>query len=304
LTFAIGSKENLMAKKEIKIGNHIVGDGHPVFMIAEIGINHNGDMQIAKKLIDGAFVCNWHCVKFQKRTPEICVPEAQKNVMRDTPWGRIPYIEYRKKIEFGEEQYRYIDSYCKEKPILWSASVWDIPSLEFLMEYDVPFIKIPSAKLTEDKLLIESAKTAKPIILSTGMSTLEELDHAVEILEKHSKGNYILMHTNSAYPAPIEELNLNLISFLKERYNCIVGYSGHEYDLEPSVVAVAMGAKVLERHVTLNHNMWGSDQSASLEVHAMDFLFRRIANIDVMLGDGGKRITASERPIREKLRGK
>lgn len=292
-----------MPNKVIRIGNHLIGDGHPVFMLAEIGINHNGDMQIAKKLIDGTFVCGWHGIKFQKRTPEICVPEAQKNVIRDTPWGKITYLEYRKKVEFGKDEYDYIDKYCKEKPILWSASVWDLPSLEFIMKYDVPFIKIPSAKLTESDLLAETAKSGKPVILSTGMSTLDEIDDAVRILEKDSNGNYILMHTNSAYPAPLEDLNLNIIKTLKSRYNCIVGYSGHEYDLEPSVVAVTLGAKIIERHITLDHAMWGSDQAASLEIHAMSFLIRRIENIDTMMGDGFKRIMPSERTVREKLRG-
>lgn len=296
-------KEQKMPFKTIKIDNQEVGDNAPVYMIAEIGINHNGSIEITKKLIDAAYACNWHCVKFQKRTPEVCVPEHQKNVMRDTPWGKMTYLEYRYKVEFEEKEYSYIDKYCKEKPIAWTASPWDLGSLEFILKYDVPFIKIPSAKLTEVEFLKSAAESGKPVILSTGMSTVEEIDAAVDLLEKHSKGDYALMHTNSTYPTPPEELNLLAINFLKDRYKCVVGYSGHEYDLEPTVVAVALGAKIIERHVTLDHNMWGSDHFASLEVHAMDMLYKRIKNIDVMLGDGIKKLTPKEMEVRKKLRG-
>lgn len=289
--------------KTVALDGRLVGDQQSVYFIAEIGLNHNGDLQIAKKLIDAGFATNWDCVKFQKRTPEICVPEHQKNVMRETPWGKITYLAYRYKVEFEKEQYDYIDKYCREKPISWTASVWDLKSLEFLMQYDVPMIKIPSAKLTEHEYLVESSKSGKPVMLSTGMSTIEEIDAAVNILEKHSKGNYILMHTNSTYPTPITDLNLRLIPFLKERYGCVVGYSGHEMDLEPSVVAATLGASIIERHVTLDHNMWGSDHFASLEVHALDMLRKRIRNINVMLGDGVKRLTEKELAVRKKLRG-
>lgn len=292
-----------MASKNIKINDHFIGDDQLVFMIAEIGLNHNGSIEIAKKLIDAAFACNWQCVKFQKRTPEICVPENQKNILRDTPWGKMTYLEYRHKVEFGHDEYSYIEKYCKEKPIYWTASVWDIPSLNFILQYDVPFIKVPSAKLTEDELLREVAKSGKPVILSTGMSTMEEVDNAVNILEKYADGNYVLMHTNSSYPTPIEELNLLTIKLLKERYNCIVGYSGHEYDLEPSVFAVVLGAKIIERHVTLDHNMWGSDHFASLEVHAMDLLYKRLKNVDIILGNGMKKLGQHEMEVRKKLRG-
>jgi N-acetylneuraminate synthase len=271
-------------------------------MIAEIGINHNGSVTIAKKLIDAAFACNWHCVKFQKRTPDLCVPQEQKNVIRDTPWGKITYLDYRYKVEFGDEEYSYIDKYCREKPILWIASAWDIPSLEFILGYDVPFIKIASAKLTDIELIKAASRSGKPVILSTGMSSVEEIDAAVNVLERHSGGDYILMHTNSAYPAPIEEVNLHVIGFLRDRYHCIVGYSGHEYNLEPSMVAAYLGAKVIERHVTISHDMWGSDQAASLEISGMDVLCKRINSINLMLGDGIKRITAKEMESRKKLR--
>ena len=292
-----------MANQTIKIKDHIIGNGNPAFMIAEIGINHNGSLDIAKKLIDAAFACNWHCVKFQKRTPDLCVPEDYKNNLIDTPWGKITYLEYKYKVEFNHKEYSYINRYCKEKPIDWTASVWDVRSLEFLLTYDVPFIKIPSAKLTEHELLKLTSQSGKPVILSTGMSTIEEVDKAVETLERYSKGDYILMHTNSAYPAPVGELNLRVIDSLRDRYKCIVGYSGHEFGLEPSVIAVALGAKVLERHITLNHNMWGSDHASSLEVHAMDMLIKRIEGIKAALGDGVKRVMETELGSRKKLRG-
>jgi len=292
-----------MANQYIKIQDHNVGDDNPVFMIAEIGINHNGSLDIAKKLIDAAFACDWHCVKFQKRTPDLCVPEDQKNILRDTPWGRITYLDYRYKVEFGHEEYSYIDRYCREKPVYWTASVWDMPSLEFMLTYNVPFIKIPSAKLTDHELLKLASQSGKPVILSTGMSTIEEVDEAVEVLEKYSHGNYMLMHTNSAYPSPVEELNLRTINLLKGRYKCVVGYSGHEYGLEPSVIAVSLGAKIIERHITLDHNMWGSDHAASLEVHGMDMLHKRIKEIMNVLGDGVKRVTEAELKARKKLRG-
>jgi N-acetylneuraminate synthase len=275
--------------------------GKDIFLIAEIGLNHNSDMQIAKKLIDASFACGWDCVKFQKRTPDKCVPEHQKNVIRDTPWGKMTYLDYRKKIEFGESEYSYIKNYCKEKPILWTASAWDMPSLHFLLKYDVPFIKIPSAKLTHYELLRTAAMSGKPVLLSTGMSTVEEIDMAVGLLQGYSK-DFALMHTNSSYPAPLEEINLLTIPFLKERYGCEVGYSGHEYGLEPTVIAVALGARIIERHITLDHNMWGSDQEASLEIHAMDMLQKRIREVLISLGDGIKKVTEKEMVVRDKLR--
>lgn len=272
------------------------------YLIAEVGINHNGDLQIAKKLIDAVYACSWNCVKFQKRNPDICVPEEQKKIIKETPWGKMTYLEYKYKLEFGKEEYDYIDKYCREKPISWTASVWDIDSLNFIRKYDVAFIKIPSAKVTDLELIEEAAPTKLPIILSTGMSTLEEVDKAVDILKKYTS-NFLLMHTNSSYPARIEEVNLNCIRTLRERYNCEVGYSGHEYGLEPTVFAIALGAKVVERHITLDHTMWGTDQSASVEPMGMDILYKRIRNVKQILGDGIKRITESELIIRKKLRG-
>lgn len=292
-----------MANKEIWLGDYLVNEHSFPYMIAEIGINHNGDLQIAKKLIDAANACLWNCVKFQKREPDIAVPEAQKNVMRDTPWGRITYLEYKKKIEFGKEEYDYIDKYCREKPLAWTASPWDIPSLEFLLDYDLPFIKIASAGNADRDMMKLACESGKPLLVSTGMSTLEETDTMVDFLEKHSNGDYILLHTNSVYPTPAEEINLRMIKTLRERYHCLVGYSGHEQDLEPSVVATAVGAKVIERHITLDHNMWGTDQAASLSVAAMAMLQGRMKEVLVMLGTGEKTVTEKEKEVRRKLRG-
>lgn len=292
-----------MANAEIESENVRWGEHHPTYLIGEIGINHNGDMQIIKRLIDSAFACGWNCVKFQKREPDLAIPEKQKNVMRDTPWGRMTYLEYKNKIELSKEQYDYIDKYCKEKPISWSCSPWDLLSLEFLAQYNLPFLKIASASLTNHELLREATKTMKPIVLSTGMSTVEEIDAAVNILEKYGKGDYALLHTNSAYPAKDKDLNLLRMQTLKERYHCIVGYSGHEYDINPTVIAAALGAKIIERHITVDHNMWGTDQKSSLEVRGMDFLARRVRAIDVYLGNNIIEVTESELPVRDKLRG-
>lgn len=292
-----------MAKQVIQIGSYEINEHTKPYLIAEIGINHNGDMQIAKRLMDAAFACRWHAVKFQKRVPDIAVPEEQKSVMRDTPWGRMTYLNYKKKIEFEKEEYDYIDRYCKEKPLDWTASPWDMPSLEFLLSYDIPFIKIASATMTNDELLIKAAQSGKTIVMSTGMSEIAEIDHAVDILEKHADGNYILMHTNSAYPAEHKDLNLNVIKTLKERYKCLVGYSGHEQDLEPTVAAVVMGARMIERHVTISHEMWGTDQKASLEVSAMSMLAGRVRTLDEMMGDGIRTVREAEIEVRKKLRG-
>jgi N-acetylneuraminate synthase len=272
------------------------------YFIGEIGINHNGDMQIAKKLIDAVSACGWNCAKFQKRNPDVCVPEHQKNKIRETPWGRMTYLEYKYRVEFEKEQYDIINQYCLEKPIDWTASVWDTDSLEFLLEYNVPFLKIPSAMITNIDLVSQIARTKVPIVMSTGMSTLREIDEAVNVVFKYSD-NVVIMHTNSSYPTPRQELNLRLIPVLKERYGCVIGYSGHEEDLEPTVIAVTLGAEVIERHITLSHDLWGTDQRASLEVHAMNMLRKRCEDVDIILGSTEKTVTESEVPIRKKLRG-
>ncbi len=272
------------------------------YLIGEIGINHNGDMSIAKKLIDAVNACGWHCAKFQKRNPDVCVPEHQKNIMRQTPWGEMTYIDYKYKVEFSDEEYDMISEYCAQKPVDWSASVWDFDSLEFLMRYDLPFLKIPSAMMTNKDLVAEAAKTRKPIIMSTGMSSLQEVDEAVDGLLAIT-GDIVLMHTNSSYPTPKEEINLSLIPFLKDRYGCVVGYSGHEQDLQPTAIAVALGATVVERHITISHDLWGTDQKSSLEVLAMDMLKKRVSDIGAIMGEPIKIVTKSEVAIRKKLRG-
>jgi len=283
--------------------NKIIFDQlNKIYLIAEIGINHNGAMDITKKLIDATNGCDWNAVKFQKRNPHKCVPEDQKNKLKETPWGTMTYLEYKNKIEFNKMEYDTINNYCKDKPLDWSVSVWDIDSLMFILNYEIPWIKIPSAKITDKELILETAKSQLPIILSTGMSTIEEIDNAVNELLKINN-NILIMHCNSSYPAKNKDLNLNTILTLKQRYKLPIGYSGHEEDLEPTVVAHILGANVLERHITINHNMWGSDQKASLEVHAMNILQKRLINIKEMLGDGVKKLTEDEFIKRQQLRG-
>lgn len=286
-------------KREFKIGNQMVGDGHPVYIIAEIGINHNGDVDIAKKLIDAAKHGGVDAVKFQKRTPELCVPEHQRNQMRETPWGYISYLDYRYKVEFGKVEYAEIDRHCKEVGIAWLASSWDIPSLEFIESFNPPCHKVPSALLTDHELLRELKANGKPIILSTGMSTLEEIKEAIKIT---GLDNLVICHTTSSYPCPPEELNLNMIQTLRGMYPCPIGYSGHEVGLVPSAVAVALGACLVERHITLDRAMWGSDQSASVEPWGVEQLVKYIRVTEKSLGDGIKRVYDSEESSKSKLR--
>ena len=272
------------------------------YIIAEIGINHNGSLDVAKKLIDISAAAGCDAVKFQKRNPDVCVPEHQKSVMRDTPWGKMTYLDYKYKVEFGKEEYDEIDRYCKEKNIAWSASPWDLDSLEFLNQYNIPFIKIPSAMITNIELLEASCKTNKKIIISTGMSSLEEVNKAQTILAKHSK-EYAILHCNSTYPAPIEELNLSCVKTLKDRYKCEVGYSGHEFRLGTSVAAVYLGASIIERHVTLDRTMWGSDHMSSVEPQGLFKLVSGIRELEKAFGNGKIEVTESEKPVRKKLRG-
>ena len=281
------------------------------YFIAEIGLNHNGDLNIAKKLIDISSAAGCDSVKFQKRNPDVCVPESEKSKMRETPWGKMTYLEYKYKVEFGKEEYDEIDVYCIERNIDWSASPWDLDSLEFLMQYDIPYIKIPSAMITNDELLLAARDTDKKVILSTGMSTREEIDHAVVLLKSkvvvepyyEKAGNFVLLHCNSTYPAPIEELNLRAIKTLKERYNCEVGYSGHEFRLSPSVAATYLGASVIERHITLDRSMWGSDQLSSVEPQGLFKLMSGIRELEQARGDGEIKVTESEKKVRKHLRG-
>lgn len=286
--------------KQIVIKNKTISEEGPIFFIAEIGINHNGSIETAKKLIDMAILSNCDAVKFQKRTPELCVPEHKKNEPKDTPWGRMTYLEYKNRIEFSKEQYEIIDNYCKEKNIIWFASPWDIPSIDFLEEFDVPCYKIASAMLTNKELLKKVRDTGKPIILSTGMSTLSEVDKAVKLLDDLQ---LIIMQCNSSYPSEDVELNLRVIEEYKKRYpRHIIGYSGHEKGYTASLVAAVLGARVIERHITLDRTMWGSDQAASLELSGLRRLTRDLSLLPLWLGDGEKKIYKSEIAIREKLR--
>jgi len=271
------------------------------YIIAEIGINHNGSIDTAKKLIDIAAVAGCDAVKFQKRNPDVCVPDHQKSIIRETPWGTMTYLEYKHKIEFGKTEYDEIDSYCKTKGIAWSASPWDLDSLNFLNQYDIPFIKIPSAMLTNDELLVASVNTGKKIILSVGMSTEYEIDHAVEILKKSN--NFALLHCNSTYPAPINELNLSAVKTLKEKYGCEVGYSGHEFRLGTTVSSIYLGASIIERHITLDRTMWGTDHMSSVEPQGLIKLVKGIRELEEAYGDGKIQITESQIPVRNKLRG-
>ena len=256
-----------------------------VYIIAEIGINHNGDIQTAKKLIDVASLAGCDAVKFQKRNPDVCVPEAQKTKMKDTPWGEMTYLEYKYRMEFGQDQYDYLSNYCRERDIEWSASPWDLDSLQFLDQYDIPFIKIPSAMLTNKELIEASCHTGKKVILSTGMSTLEEVDDAVGWM-KNITNNFAILHCNSSYPAALEDLNLSCIQTLKHRYDCEVGYSGHEFRLGTSVASVYLGATIIERHITLDRSMWGSDHLASVEPQGLVKLVKGVRELEIARGYG------------------
>ena len=286
--------------REIKIGNKVVGDGHPAYIIAEIGINHNGDLNIAKQMIDAAVHAGVDAVKFQKRTPEIATPPDQQTQMRETPWGYITYLDYRYKVEFNEEQYREIARHCKEKGIAWLVSVWDQPSVDFMEQFDTPAYKIPSASLTDLGLIRKARATGKPLILSSGMSTMEQIRQGVEIA---GEKDLVLMHCTSTYPCEPEELNLKMVDTLRREFpNIPIGYSGHEVGLVPSAVAVALGACMVERHLTLDRAMWGTDQAASVEPGGFDRLVKYIRVSEAALGDGVKKVYPSEMGSLKKLR--
>ncbi len=289
-----------MKPNKVKIGNKFIGEDQPIYIIAEIGINHNGSLELAKKLIDGAVYAGCDAVKFQKITPELCVPQDQWYVERDTPWGRITYIEYRHKIEFGFEEFLEIDGYCREKGIDWFASPWDETSVDFLEKFKPIVYKIPSASLTDHSLLRKIKATGRPVIISTGMSTIQELEEAVLILGTE---NLLIAQSTSTYPCPVEELNLQVIQTYKEIFPEVpIGYSGHETGLAPTLAAVAIGAKFVERHITLDRAMWGTDQAASVEISGMQKLVHDIRDIEKALGDGIKKVYESEHENIEKLR--
>ena len=284
--------------KNIKIGSYLVGDDEPCFIIAEIGINHNGDIEIAKKLIDASVEAGAQAVKFQKRTVEVVYSTDELLKPRDSIFGKTNG-DLKRGLEFGKKEYDIIDKYCKEKNILWTASCWDQDSLKFIMNYEPKFLKIASASLTDSSLLIEHKNKNLPIILSTGMSTMEQIEKAINILERK---NLILLHCTSSYPCKIEELNLKTINTLIEKFSLLVGYSGHEVGLATTVSAVALGSCVIERHITLDRAMWGSDQSASVEPIGFKKLVNNIRATEMALGDGIKIVYQSEKDIIKKLR--
>jgi N-acetylneuraminate synthase len=287
-------------RKPVKIGTKSVGDGEPVFVIAEIGINHNGSIALAKKLVDGAVKAGCDAVKLQKRTPELCTPKEQWNVMRDTPWGRMSYIDYRHKVEFGWRECVEFDRHCKKRGILWFASCWDEESVDFMENFEPPCYKAASASLTDLDLLRRMKATGRPLMLSTGMSTMAEIEAAIAAVRDC---NLLVAHSTSSYPCPVEALNLRMIQTLKRRYpECPIGYSGHETGLAPTLAAVALGATFIERHVTLDRAMWGSDQAASVEMGGLAKLVQNLRDIELALGDGVKRIHESELPSLKKLR--
>jgi N-acetylneuraminate synthase len=293
----------MATRKVITLGSKSVGGDRPVYLVGEIGINHNGDVQVAKKLIEYCAVFGFDCAKFQKRTPDLCVPEHQKGVVRETPWGTMTYLEYRHRVEFQYEQYRELSGYCIDRGVQFSASVWDLPSVEFMLRFDVPFLKVPSALITNRDLLRAVATSGKPVVLSSGMSTLAEVDEAVNTCLAATE-DVILLHCHSAYPAPLEELNLRVIPQLIDRYpECVIGYSGHEFGLDTTMVSVVLGAQFVERHITLDRTMWGSDQMASVEPQGMYRLARDVRLIVKALGDGVKRVYESELQSRRKMRG-
>lgn len=286
--------------REIKLGNKVVGDGHPAYVIAEIGINHNGDLDVARQMIRAAAHAGADAVKFQKRTPEVCTPPEQQKQMRETPWGYISYLDYRYKVEFDKEAYTEIDKLSRELGIDWFVSVWDEQSVDFMEQFDTPAYKIPSASMTDHNLLRHVRKTGRPLIVSTGMSTMEQIHRAMDAV---GLDNLIIMHTTSAYPCDPDELNLKMIETLRREFpNNPIGYSGHEVGLVPSAVAVALGATSVERHFTLDRAMWGSDQAASVEPGGFEKLVKYIRVTEQAMGDGVKKVYESEMSSLKKLR--
>ncbi|WP_270411553.1 N-acetylneuraminate synthase family protein [Microbacterium maritypicum] len=284
----------------VSIGSRVIGGGRPAYVIAEIGLNHNGDVDIAKKLIDVAARAGADAVKFQKRTPEISTPEHMRDVPRETPWGVMSYLDYRRRVEFGRGEYVEIGDHATMLGLDWFASPWDVPSVAFLEDLGVVAHKVASASLTDTELLVALRETGKPVILSTGMSTIEQIDRALDTL---GTDRVVLMHATSTYPLEPEEANLRVIATLRDRYPGVpVGYSGHERGLQISLAAVAIGAVAVERHITLDRTMWGSDHAASLEPTGLEHLVRDIRVIERATGDGVKRVFDSERAPMAKLR--
>jgi len=289
-----------MSSRTVKIGGKLIGDGQPCYIVAEIGINHNGSMETTKKLIDISAECGCDAVKFQKRTVDVVYTSDELARPRENPFGATNG-DLKRGLEFGVDEYSEIDKYCKEKNIHWYVSCWDEGAVDFIEKFNPPCYKIASASLTDDDLLRHHRKCGKPIILSTGMSTMEEIEHAVDVLGLE---DLIILHATSTYPSSAAELNLNMINTLREKFPVPIGYSGHEVGLAPSYAAAVLGASMVERHITLDRSMWGSDQSASVEPQGIQRLVRDIRELSVTLGNGVKTVFESEIPIREKLRRK
>lgn len=282
-----------VALEPVAISRHIL-------LIAEIGINHNGDVEIAKRLIDMAKDAGWDAVKFQKRTIDIVYSKEVLNAPRESPWGTTQRAQ-KEGLEFGQEEFEIIAKHCREKGIEWFASAWDMPSQEFLRQFDMPYNKVASAMITHLDFLQEVARERRPTFISTGMTTFGDIDRAVEIF-RGSDCPFMLMHTVSEYPSPEADLNLAMIPSLRKRYGCPVGYSGHEASVSPSVIAAAMGAAAIERHITLDRAMYGSDQAASLEWSGVKALADQVRKVPTVAGDAQKRITEGEAKVAEKLR--
>jgi N-acetylneuraminate synthase len=283
---------------EVNLGGRAVGDAQPCYVLAEIGINHNGDLDLAKRLVDVAVLAGCEGVKLQKRTIGVVYTAEELSKPRESPFGETNG-DLKRALEFGQVEYAEIDAYCKSKPIQWTASGWDEASVDFIAQYDPPYFKIASASLTDDALLLHTRSKGRPVVLSTGMSTSDQIDHAVEVL---GTDDLVLLHTCSTYPSDYHELNLRTVQTLRERYGVPVGYSGHETGIPSSVAAVALGACMVERHITLDRAMWGSDQAASLEPNGVIRLVRDIRLVERSLGDGAIRVEPSEVPVMQKLR--
>ncbi|MET0783647.1 MAG: N-acetylneuraminate synthase family protein [Leifsonia flava] len=284
----------------VRIGRSVIGPGEPVYVIGEIGLNHNGSVDLAKELIDVAVEAGAQAVKFQKRTPEISTPEHMRDVPRETPWGTMTYLDYRRRVEFDRDQYIELADYAYLRGVDWFASPWDVPSVAFLEDIGVVAHKVASASVTDIELLWALRATGRPVILSTGMSTLDEIDAAVDVLGTE---RLVIMHATSSYPMPTEEANIRVIRTLQRRYPAVpIGYSGHERGLQISLAAVALGAVAVERHITLDRTMWGSDHAASLEPQGFDHLVRDIRIISEAMGDGVKRVFPGEEAPKAKLR--
>lgn len=282
----------------VKIADRFIGDGNPCFIIAEIGINHNGSVDLAKKMIDIAIITGCDAVKFQKRTVDVIYSKEELAKERNSVFGSTNG-DLKRGLEFGVQEYKEIDLYCKQRGIIWFASCWDENSVDFMEEFNIPCYKIASASLTDDNLLRYTRKKGKPILLSTGMSTMDQIRHAVDVL---GKDDLVLYHCTSTYPSNANETNLRAIEMLKKEFGCPVGYSGHERGVTPSVLAVALGANSVERHITVDRTNWGSDQAASLEMPGLSYMVRDIRQVPDLLGDGVKVVYPREYPIIDKLR--